>query len=137
MPRRLASDPAATFLHHDFERNDLHFLDQLLAHVEPAHEMGRHADRVQLRHQIFGNAVVQHALAFDGRLFRGVECGGVVLEILDQRAGLGTFIENLALALVDHAPAFHGDISFRGFRAAVPETRTGTRLSESPSRGRT
>src|SRR3546814_15135072 len=30
--------------HHDLERDDLHLADQLLAHVEAADEMRRHAD---------------------------------------------------------------------------------------------
>ena len=41
------------------------------------------------------------------RLLR-VECGGVVLEILDQRAGLGTLVEDLGLALIDLAATGHG-----------------------------
>ena len=94
--------------HHDLERNDLHFFDELLAHVEAAHEMGRHADRVQLHHQIFADAIVEHALAVEHGLLGGVEGGGVVLEILDQRSGLGPLIEDLGLALVNHAAAFHG-----------------------------
>jgi hypothetical protein len=88
-------------------------LDELLAHIEPAHEMRRHTDRVQLRHQIFGNAVVEDALAFDSDFLGGVGRRGVVLEILDQRTGLGTLIEDLALALVNHAPALHGVLPSR------------------------
>ena len=34
--------------HHDLERDDLHLADQLLAHVEAAHEVGRHADLAEL-----------------------------------------------------------------------------------------
>ena len=93
--------------HDDFERNDLDFLDQLLAHVEALDEMGRHADRAQLGHQIFADAVVEHALAVEHGFLRRVERGGVVLEILDQRAGLGPLVEDLGLAFVDHAPALH------------------------------
>ena len=56
----------------------------------------------------FGNAVVQHALAVDHGLLLGVEGGGVVLEVDDDGAGLGAFIEDLGLALVDPgAPAVH------------------------------
>ena len=39
--------------------------------------------------------VVEDALAFQLRLLGGVEGGGVVLEILDERAGLRTLVENL------------------------------------------
>jgi hypothetical protein len=38
---------------------------------------------------MFGNAVVENALPVDRALLLRVERGGVVLEILDQRAGLG------------------------------------------------
>ena len=33
--------------HDDLQRHDLDFADQLLAHIEPADEMGRHADVVR------------------------------------------------------------------------------------------
>ena len=36
--------------------------------------------------------------------------GGVVLEILDDGARLGAFVEDLGLAFVDDAAAFHGDV---------------------------
>ncbi len=39
-----------------------------------------------------------------------VEGGGVVLEVLDERAGLGTLVEDLGLAFVDAAAAVHGGI---------------------------
>src|SRR5690606_10293876 len=45
--------------HDDLERNDLDFLDQLLAHVDAAQEVGRNAQIVQLGEDEFGNAVVQ------------------------------------------------------------------------------
>ena len=100
--------------HHDFQRDDLHLFHQLLAHVEAAHEMGRDPDGVQLGHQVFADAVVQHTLAVERGLLGGIESGGVVLEILDDGAGLRSFIEDLGLAFVDLAAAFHG-LSFRGW----------------------
>ena len=45
------------------------------------------------------------------RLLVGVEGGGVVLEILDERAGLRPLVEDLGLAFVDHAPALHRSLS--------------------------
>src|SRR3546814_18442591 len=57
---------------------------------------------------MLGNAVVEHPLAGDRALFLGVEGGRVVLEILDERAGLRTLIEDLGLAFVDLAAAGHG-----------------------------
>ena len=95
--------------HDDLERNDLDFLDQLLAHVQPADEMRRHADVVEVLEDVFRDAVVQDALAVDHLMLLGVERGRIVLEVLDQRAGLGTFIQDLGLALVDAAAAVHGD----------------------------
>ena len=52
-------------------------------------------------HQIFGDAVVEDALALDRVVLLVVEGGGVVLEILDERAGLGALVEDLGLAFVD------------------------------------
>ena len=96
---RLDSDP--------LDRDDLHLPDQLLAHVEAADEMGGDADQVEQGEQMFGDAVVEHALAVDRTLLLRVEGGGVVLEILDQRAGLGALVEDLGLALVDLPAAGH------------------------------
>ena len=89
------------------DRHDLDLADQLLAHVEAADEVRRHADLAEQREDMLGNAVVEHALAVDRALLLGVERGRVVLEILDQRAGLGTLVEDLGLAFVDLAAAGH------------------------------
>jgi hypothetical protein len=43
-------------------------------------------------------------------MFLRVERGRVVLEMLDQRSGLGTFVKDLRLAFVDAAAAAHRDI---------------------------
>src|SRR5215472_5544916 len=91
----------------DLERNDLHLAHQLLAHVEAAHEVGRDAGLPQARHQIFRDPVVEHPLAGDGALLLIVEGGGVVLEILDERAGFWPLIQNLRLAFIDAALAGH------------------------------
>jgi hypothetical protein len=63
--------------------------------------MRRHPDLLQPHHQVFGDAVVEHALAGDHALLLVVEGGGVVLEILDQRARLRTLEQDLGLAFVD------------------------------------
>ena len=65
MPRRLAKRAGRDVAHDDLERDDLDLAHQLLAHVEAAHEMRRHADLVELQHQVFADAVVEHALAGD------------------------------------------------------------------------
>ena len=70
--------------------------------------MGRHADLAELLEQIFGDAVVEDALALDLVVLLVVEGGGVVLEMLDERAGLGALIEDLGLAFVNFPPAVHG-----------------------------
>jgi 2-oxoisovalerate dehydrogenase E1 component len=103
--------------HHDFDRDDLDLPDELLAHVEAADEVGRDADVVEAREDIFADAVVDHALAVDRALLLGVEGGGVVLEILDQRARFRPFVEDLGLAFVDlaatgHNPAWDMLLSF-------------------------
>ena len=93
--------------HDDLERNDLDFANQLLAHVDAANEMGGNADVVEPLEQIFGDAVVQHALAIDDFVLLGVEGGRVVLEVLDQRAGLRALVEDLGFAFVDASTAVH------------------------------
>ena len=57
--------------------------------------------------RILGDAVVEHALAGDRALLLVVEGGGVVLEVLDERAGLGPLEQDLGLAFVDAAAAGH------------------------------
>src|SRR4029079_11929529 len=82
--------------------------DQLLAHVEPADEVGRDADVRQPQEDVLRNAVVDNALAVDRALLLGIEGGGVILEVLDDRARLGTLIEDLGVAFVKLAAAGHG-----------------------------
>ena len=91
----------------DFERDDLDLADQLFAHVEPANEMRRHADRIQVLKHIFGNAIVEDALAVDDLVFLGVEGGRVVLEMLDEGSRLGALVQHFGLAFVYAAAAVH------------------------------
>ena len=93
--------------HDDLERDDLDLADELLAHVQPADEVRGNADVVEVLEDVLGNPVVQHALAVDHFMLLGVEGGRVVLEMLDQRSGLGAFIEDLGLAFVDATAAVH------------------------------
>jgi hypothetical protein len=65
--------------------------------------MGRDTDLVQMREDVFGDAVVENALPVDDFVLLLVECRCIVLEELNQRAGLGTLIEDLCLALVNAA----------------------------------
>ncbi len=51
--------------HHDLERDDLDFADQLLAHVQALDEVGRHAHLAEALEDVLGDAVVEHALAVD------------------------------------------------------------------------
>ncbi len=96
--------------HHHLERNDLHLANQLLAHVEAADEMGRDTDVIQMLEQELRNPVVEDALALDHLVFLGIECGGVVLEVLDQGARFRSFIEDLGLAFVNATPTAHWDV---------------------------
>jgi hypothetical protein len=99
--------------HHNLERDDLDFLDQLLAHVDALDEVCRDADPVQMREYELGDAVVEHALAVDDIVLLLVEGGGVVLEELDQGAGFRAFIKDLGLALIDTAATIHrGSLSW-------------------------
>ena len=112
IPSRLDSDARGDVADDDLDRHDLDLADQLLAHVETADEVRRHADMVEQREEMLGDPVVQHALAVDRALFLGVERGRVILEILDQRARLGTLVQDLGLAFVDLAAASHGRVPF-------------------------
>ena len=94
--------------HHHFDGDDLDLADQLLAHVQTPDEVGRDADRAEEGEDMLRDAVVEHALARDGAALLGVEGGGVVLEILDERARLRAFVEDLGVAFVDLAAAGHG-----------------------------
>src|SRR6185295_1921153 len=96
--------------HHDLERNDLDLADQLLAHVEPLDEVRRHADLVQVLEHVFGDTVIEDALAFDDLMLLRIEGSRVVLKVLDQGARLGPLIEDLRLALVDAATAAHRNV---------------------------
>ena len=89
------------------EGDDLDLPDELLAHVEAANEVCRHADIVQILEDVFRNPVVQHAFAVDDLVLLRVEGGRVILEVLDERAGLRSLVEDLRLALVDATAAVH------------------------------
>ena len=93
--------------HHHLDRNDLDLADELLAHVQPADEVGRDPDRPEQGEDMLGNAVVEHALAGDRPLLLRVEGRRIVLEILNQRPRFRTLVEDLGLAFVDHAAAGH------------------------------
>ena len=93
--------------HDDFDGNDGEFANQLLAHVQGADEVGGDSEFVQAGEQEFGYAVVEHSLAFHGGAFAVVECGCVVLEVLDQGAWFGSFVEALGFAFVDLLAIFH------------------------------
>ena len=93
--------------HDNLEWDDLHLADQLLAHVEPLDEVSRNPDVVEVLEDVFGDPVVEDALAFDHLVLLRIEGGRVVLEVLDQRSGLRSFIKDLRLAFIDAATAAH------------------------------
>jgi hypothetical protein len=70
--------------------------------------MGRHADLAELLEEILGDAVVEDAFALDLVVLFVVEGGGVVLEVLDERARFRAFIEDLGFAFVNAPTAVHG-----------------------------
>src|SRR5262245_9692350 len=93
--------------HDHRQRNDLDLADQLLAHVEAADEMRRHADVVEVLKHVFRNPVVEDPLALDHLMLLRIEGGRVILEVLDQSSRLGPLIEDLGLAFIDAATAVH------------------------------
>src|SRR3954451_16558409 len=70
--------------------------------------MRRYADCLERCKDMLRDSVVDHALAADRAALLRVEGGRVVLEILDERAGLRTLVEDLGLALINLAAASHG-----------------------------
>ena len=109
MPEPLRQAAGGDVADHHLERDDLHLADELLAHVQAADEVGGNADLGQPHHQVFADAVVQHALAGDDALLLRVEGRRIVLEILHERAGLGTLEQDLGFSLVELAAAGHHD----------------------------
>src|ERR671920_276868 len=93
--------------------------------------MRRHANVVEVLEHVFGDAIVQHALAVDHLVLLGVEGGRVVLEMLDEGSRLRPLIEDLRLALVDATAAIHRDIPWfekiHGW-AEAPKQKTDPRL---------
>jgi len=67
--------------------------------------MCRHADVVELGKYQLGNSGVEQAFAVDDRLFLIVESRLIVLLLDNQSSGLGTFVKDLGLALVDTGAA--------------------------------
>src|SRR5208337_5304660 len=96
--------------HHDFEGNDLHLANQLLAHVEALDEVRWDPDVVEMLEDVFGNPVVEDTLTFDNLVLLRIEGSGVVLEVLDQRSGLRSLIQDLGLSFIDAATAAHRSV---------------------------
>jgi len=70
----------------------------------------RHSDVVQVLEDVFRDAVVEDALAFDDLVLLRIEGSGVILEVLDQRSGFRSFVEDLGLAFIDAAAAAHRSV---------------------------
>ena len=124
MPESLARTSALDFLDaearrqrtrrhvaaHDLERDDFNLANQLFAHVHGLDVMRRDPDRVQVLHDEPGDLVVDDAFAFKDRFLLRVERGGVILEVLDDGAGLGSFEKNLGFAFVNTTAAVHAKV---------------------------
>ena len=93
---------------HHFDGDDLDFAHQLFAHVQRPEKMVRDVHLAEPHHQVGRDAVVDDALAADGAALLVVERRGVVLEMLDERAGFRAFEQCLGLALVDQTTALSG-----------------------------
>src|SRR6476661_8886776 len=107
-PETLGQRTGSDIPDHDLDRNNLDLADQLLAHVQPPDEVRGHPDRPERSENMFGNAVVDDALAADRSALLRIERRGVVLEILDERSRLWTLVKDLCLALIDLAATSHG-----------------------------
>ena len=103
----LADRTGSNVADHHFDGNDLNLPNQLLAHVQAADEMGGDANMRKAGEHMFTDAIVDNTLAVDRALFLSIEGGGIILEILDDRARFGAFIEDFGLAFVDLAATGH------------------------------
>jgi hypothetical protein len=72
--------------------------------------VGRHPDVVEVLEQVFRDPVVEDALALDHLVLLRVERGRIVFEVLNQRARLRSFVQNLGFAFIDAASTAHRDI---------------------------
>jgi hypothetical protein len=72
--------------------------------------MRRHANVVEMLKDVFGNPVVEDTLALDHLVLLCIVSGRIILEVLDQCSGLGTFVQDLGLAFVNAATALHGSV---------------------------
>ena len=107
MPRRCDSEPAATLRTTTSSGMISTSRISCSRMLSRRMKVRRHADVVEVLEDVFGDAVVEDALAFDHLVLLGVEGGRVVLEVLDQRSRLRPFVEDLGLAFVDAATAAH------------------------------
>src|SRR5215469_5274537 len=94
--------------HHRFTRDDLQALAEHFAIVQAAYEMRADPAFLEQGEEQLRHAVVHNALVFDRAPLLGVECGRVVLEVLDYEVGVGSRIELLRLALVEHFELLRG-----------------------------
>lgn len=100
--------------HNDFEWNNFHLPDKLLAHVEALDEMGWYSDTLQPCHEILGQTVVERTLALDYRFLFSVIRGRVILEILNDGTRFGAFVQDLCFAFVDFLATGHHYLSNAG-----------------------
>src|SRR5262245_39592497 len=85
--------------------------------------MRGHADIIEVLKHVFRDAIVQHALAFDHLMFFRIEGSGIILEVLNQRSWLWSFIKNLRLAFVDAATSAHWSVPWLEEIHGVPWLR--------------
>src|SRR4051812_48310671 len=99
--------------------------------------MRRYAHPVEMRENVLRDAVVEDALAVNDLVLLLVEGSRVVLEELNQRAGLRTLVENLALAFINAPTGLHSgaprleEIHPRLFRAGSRPASSARSAAES------
>src|SRR5690606_2466499 len=90
--------------------------------------MAGNTDIAEQGKNMLAHAVVDYPFAADRALFLGIESGCVIFEILDESAGLWSFVKNLGLAFIDLATTGHS-----GFLTQEETTIITPRLCESKS----
>src|SRR3546814_15418684 len=100
--------------------------------------MGRDTNLRQQCENMLGNAVIQYTLTADGAFFLRIEGGRVILEILDDGAGLRPFIEDLGFAFINLAETSYAWVPTHETckRTNMPPRRASGSLAKAPRRER-
>ena len=78
--------------HNYLKRDDFAFPHQLFPHIQAFNEVCRDTDCLQTVHEKFRQTVVQNTLAVDHIFLFGIECGGLIFEVLNDGSRLRSIV---------------------------------------------